>query len=190
MTWFDSLVTRVARIERGVRIALATACAERCLPVYQALREDADEAAFTEALAVGQRVAETGERSPARELELERRLRTLVEDYLDMGYSVLSDAVTVVLRVVQSLDEDESASATAVARALASALSVADGAEAMMLPPARETSGAFQAEEEAWQTAAMDLAEGWHGSVRRGMFASIPPTDGPAWQRRFLSSRR
>ncbi|HYZ64269.1 MAG TPA: hypothetical protein VE650_17605 [Acetobacteraceae bacterium] len=189
MDWFETLVARTSRIQRPARIALACRCAERVRPVYETLREDAAGPLFQDAVEAAWRLAETGQRDP-RLATLRQQLEALLNDYLDMGYSLLSDAVTVAFRAVQATNEEEQDSAIAVARALASALSVADGAEAAIIPPGTETSGAFQKEEEAWQAAALDLCERWRGPASRTMFDPISPPGGPQWVKRFLAALR
>ncbi len=190
MSRFDDLIARVGRIQRLARIALVSQCAERARPVYEALREDSDPTAFTDTIECGWRYAETGLREARVLHDLTGRVGRLLEDYLEMEHALLSDAVKVPLRLLQAMDEEEEASALATARALSSGRAVADGAEAAILPPGRPTTGTFQAEEERWQEAALDIAARWRGPASRSMFSTIVPTEGPQWLRHFLAAQR
>jgi hypothetical protein len=190
MDWFETVMARAARIRLHARVALACQCAERGRPVYKALREDADGAAFTDATEYCWRFAVSGERDAGAILSLTQRIEALIENYTEMDYHLLCDVVTVPLRALQAMQDDDKASAVATARALTSALDVADGAEAAILMPGKQLSGDFLAEEERWQAAALDIAEGWRGYASRSMFASISVGTWPQWVSRFLAARQ
>lgn|SRR5690349_18445353 len=190
MDWFESVIARTARIRLHARVALACQCAERGHEVYKALREDADEAAFADATECGWRFALSGERDASAVLSLTQRIEALIQNYTEMEYHLLCDVITVPLRALQTMQDDEKASAIAAARALASALDVADGAEAAILMAGKQVSGDFLAEEERWQAAALEIAEGWRGYASRSMFASISVDGRPQWIGRFLAAQQ
>jgi hypothetical protein len=190
MDWFETLVARTARIRLHARVALACQCAERDRAVYQALREDADEAAFADATECGWRFAVSGERDAGAILSITQRIEALIDDYTEMDYDLLCNVMTVPLRALQAMQDDEKTSSIATARALTSALDVADGAEAAILMPGKQASEEFLAEEERWQAAALDIAESWRGYASRSMFASISVAGGPQWIGRFLAAQQ
>jgi hypothetical protein len=88
---------------------------------------------------------------------------------------LLASTVTVALRVLESMVQDEEESCLAVARGLLSARRVANGAQAMAdrHTPWEDKTKRARAEEEAWQEAALSLIDGWQGVIKRDMFDGI-----------------
>jgi hypothetical protein len=121
---------------------------------------------------------------------LKQRLKDVIEYYYDDDYQFLADVVTVPLRTLEAIDDDEEASALATARVLTTIINVADCAEVELLPPGRPSTETFEAEEMAWQASALDVAERHGGPANRAMFASISPAGGPQWLRRFLAAQK
>lgn len=178
----DVLVERLSKIERGPRIALACHSAVRIQPVYDACWGGHHDPAYAEAVELAWQHAEAGAVDPSTAARVEAALRDLVDSYYDeVDYALLAKLVTVALRVVEALADDEAASALAVARALYSSLDVAGSAEAETRPPGSSEPEEAEEEEKAWQDAAIGLAEAWRGPASRGMFDTIPPAGGPRW---------
>jgi phage-related tail protein len=89
--------------------------------------------------------------------------------------ALLANPVTVALRVLESMVEDEEQSCLAVARGLLSTLSSAKLAEkrADRHTPREDNMKRAVAEEEAWQDAALSLIDGWKGVAIRDMFDPV-----------------
>lgn len=187
---FDILLERLAKIERAPRVALACQCAVRAQPVYDACWIGDHDPVYAEAVELAWRHAEGGGPDPAAISRIEAALRALLDFYYDEEYQLMANVVTVALRAIQALDEEEAASALAVARALTSCRAVADGAEAEARPPRSREPEEADAEEKAWQVAAIDIAEAWHGPASRDMFDAIPPEGPPRWLQALLASKR
>jgi hypothetical protein len=102
-------------------------------------------------------------------------LQDLVAYYNEEWISVLAKPVTVILRLLESISPDEGASCLAVARGLCSTLAAASSAEAMANwdTPRPARTEVAQAEEAAWQEAALGLIDGWNGFGTRTMFDSL-----------------
>lgn len=193
MDWFETLVARAAGIPLPARVALACQCAERAHPVYQALREDADEAAFMDATECGWRFALSGERDDDAILSITQRIEALLQNYIELDHDLMRNVVTVPLRALQTMQGDEKASALAAARALVSALDidVADLAdEAMLMAVDEEDPQDGMAGEQRWQAAALEIAESWRGHASRSMFTSIGGDGGLQWAAHILATQQ
>jgi hypothetical protein len=187
---FDSLIERMAMIDRGPRIALACQCAVRVQPVYDA-HVGAGDPVYVEAVELAWRYAEGGAGDPEAAARVEAAVRERVDFHYDEeDYALMAEVATVALRAVQALDDHDAESALAVARALISAQEVADSAEAEAQGPFSREPEQAAAEEEAWQEAAIAIAEARHGPAARDMFDAISPAGRPRWLRTLLASKR
>jgi hypothetical protein len=187
---FDSLVERLRVIERGPRIALACQCAVRVQPVYDAHLGEESPVYFA-AVELAWRHAEGGARDPETAARAEAAVRELVDFHYDEeDYALMAEVATVALRAVQALDDQDAASALAVARALSSAQEVADSAEAEAGGPFADEPEQAIAEEKTWQEAAITVAEARQGPAARDMFDAIEPAGPPRWLRTLLAGKR
>jgi hypothetical protein len=91
---------------------------------------------------------------------------------------LLANPLTVALRGLQSMVEDEEESCLAVARGLGSTLSSAQSAGNR--PRDYDNEKRAMAEEEAWQDEALTLIDGWQGVAKRDMFDTIGEKP-PGW---------
>jgi hypothetical protein len=91
---------------------------------------------------------------------------------------LLANPLTVALRGLQSMVEDEEESCLAVARGLGSTLSSAQSAGNR--PRDDDNEKRAMAEEEAWQDEALTLIDGWQGVAKRDMFDTIGEKP-PGW---------
>lgn len=181
MSLGEDLSRRVQGVSRPIRTALAAECGSRVLPVYEeywvgdyfeSVKQSVD---MAWAFACG---------TPFDPAELERCLAELadvVAFYNEEGIDVLSNATTVVLRVLQCLADDEEESLRAVGRAMVSTLGTAQSAESMANrgTPAEPKKKVAMAEEEAWQDRAIAIARSWTDPCTRTMFdgAGAKPAD-------------
>jgi hypothetical protein len=186
MDAFDTLVVQLTKLERGPRIALACQCATRAKPIYDAFGDS--DPAYADAVELAWRGAETDASDPAAFRLVVAGLHALLDFYGEDGYDLMAHVVTVALRAVQALDQDASASALAVARALYSARALAASAEAQVQPPGTRLRDEADAEERTWQQAALRIAEAWHGPVTRDMFDTVP-APGASWLEALLAGR-
>jgi hypothetical protein len=185
----DDLIARLRPASRPARIALAAECGDRVYPIYEEYWVGDYYESVRRSIDIGWSVA-SGEKVDEAEIQkCLAEVQDLVNYYREEGIDVLGAAVTVVLRVLQSLASDEEAHLMAVARGLVSARDTAQSAEAMAnqsTPQANRTKLAMR-EEEAWQSAALALIQEWKGVPTRGMFDPLddkPPKWLVEWRQR------
>lgn len=182
MDSFDALVGRLAKIERGARIALACQSAVRVEPVYDACWGHR-EPAYAAAVELAWRHVAGDDPDPAASIDALTGRLDYYYDEDEEPYALMAQVVTVALRAVEALDADAAASALAVARALYTAIDVAGGAEAETRAPWINEPEEAEAEEQAWQEAAIRIAE--TGPAARDMFDALPSS--PQWLRARLA---
>ena len=191
MSAFADLVARMSRISRHARVGLAAACADNVKPLYESLSEDNDSSAFSQSTDACWRFAETGQEGSVELERLCQRMKDLASYYYDdMDDAYLAELVTVALRALETMSNDEQAAAEAAARALDGALGVAESA----LEECEQRLGAAvePSDEEfsprAWKEATLAVAERHAGLVTKSIFAEIPPPEGKE-VRDFLANR-
>jgi hypothetical protein len=166
---------RASKASPQARTALVSECAERVYPVYEEWWSGSFYVAIRRAIEMGWNFG-CGLKVDD---ELMRTSLDHVQDavayYRDEGTDLLGDTVTVALRVLQAMAPDEEESCLAVARGLLSTRGAAKTAEisADRAMPRPDKTKRADAEEEAWQEAALTLIDGWQGVAKRNMFDGI-----------------
>jgi hypothetical protein len=181
---FDDRQARVARATPQARTALLSASAERVLPVYEEYWVGDYSPAVARSVEIGWASA-LGEPVNADELKsCIAEVQDLVTYYYEEAtrHEVLATAVTVVLRLLQSITPDEEASVLATARGIGSAVEAARAAEwtANWDTPEPVRTERAADEERAWQEAALARIETWTGPLTRTMFDDLGAKP-PAW---------
>jgi hypothetical protein len=185
----DDLIARLRPASRLARIALVAECGDRVYPIYEEYWVGEYYESVRRSIDIGWSVASGAN---VDEVEIQTCLtevQDLVNYYREEGIDVLGAAVTVVLRVLQSLASDEEAHLMAVARGLVSARDTAQSAEAAanQSTPASNRTKVAMREEEAWQTAALALIQESKGVPTRSMFDPLndkPPKWLVEWRQR------
>jgi hypothetical protein len=177
MGLLDNVKLRVRKASPQARTALVSECAERVYPIYEEMWWGSFYISVRRAIEMGWNFGcglPIDEELKARYLEhvldaVTYYLKEATEDRL------LASTVTVALRVLESMVQDEEESCFAVARGLLSARRVANGAEAIAdrHTHREDKTKRARAEEEAWQEAALTLIDGWQGVTKRDMFDGI-----------------
>ncbi len=170
------LKARLQAIPAKVQTALAAACAQRVYKVWEDHWVGDYSAAVKNAVEFGWTYATAPSTGLPDTKSLLTELGALVEYLNDEGISILSNAATVSLRVVETVTTDNVASALALERALGSALFVAKLAGKL----SGQGKDKSQQEELDWQDAALRIAESWQGPCQRTMFDSAAPVP-PQW---------
>jgi hypothetical protein len=157
------------------RTALVSECAERVYPVYEERWSGSFYVAIRRAIEMGWNFGCGIKVDDDQMRTYLDHVQDAVAYYRDEGIDLLGDTVTVALRVLQSMSLDEEESCLAVARGLLSTRDAANAAEAMadLDTPRPDTTARADAEEEAWQEAALTLIDGWQGIAKRDMFDAI-----------------
>ena len=183
----DVYKARLRRLEPRLRTALAAACAERIVRIYEDHWVGTHAEAVAQAVDFGWLVATDA----GAGVDAQRRAVLLGAvreqfDYLsEEGISILATTVGVSLRVLESIDDDVEASVLAAARAFEHELYVAKLAERLSQRPAFRYPKLAEAEELEWHEAVLKRAEGWRGPCARDMFEGlgvVPPRWWEAYQ--------
>jgi hypothetical protein len=182
MTLAQDLVQRVQSATRARRIALASACGKRTLPIYETYWIGNYEESVGQAVELGWSVSLGASVDQQHISSALTELQNLVAFYREEGIDVLAATTTVILRVLQSLSENEEESRQAVGRALVSTLDTARYAEAManQVTPVSQRKKAALAEEEAWQDRAIRIVNAEQLPPTREMFDAAGPYP-PLW---------
>ena len=173
MGMIDTFKQRVRKASLNARTALVSECAERVYPLYEEMWRGSYYVAVRRGIEMGWNFAC---RLPIDE-ELKVRYLKHVLDAVTFFREdatrddLLADPLTVALRVLQSIVEDEEDSCLAVARGLGSTVSSAQSAGDA--PSNDDNAKLALAEEEAWQEEAFTLIDGWQGVAKRDMFDAI-----------------
>jgi hypothetical protein len=173
MGMIDTHKQRVRTASPQARTALVSECAERVYPLYEEMWWGSYYVAVRRAIEMGWNFAcglPIDAELKARYLEHVLDAVTFFREDTTQD-SLLANPLTVALRVLQSMVEDEEESCLAVARGLGSTLSSAQSAG--HTPGDDDTSARAMAEEEAWQEAALARIDGWQGVAKRDMFDAI-----------------
>jgi len=192
MGLLDDRKDQARRMTPLVRTALLAAAAGRVVPVYELNWFGDHYPEVGRSVEVGWAYA-LGEPVDAAELT---RLLAVIEDQVQFYYEddtrddLLASVLTVVLRVLESITPDESASILATARGALTVIDAAGSAEAQvnMRTPRDKRTDSAGGEEEAWVYDAIVLAVTWLSPVRRDMFAAIGANP-PAWYTDWLARR-
>ncbi len=184
MGLLDELKARVARAGPQARTALLSASAERVLPVYEEYWVGDYSPAVARSVEIGWAYALGGDGNAAESRTCIAEVQDLVTYYYEDAtrHEILAHAVTVVLRLLQSICPDEEASVLATARGVSSTIDTAKSAERMAdwdTPTEARTKVAAN-EERAWQEAALARIETWTGPITRTMFDDLGAKP-PAW---------
>lgn len=177
MSLIQKLIERLRPLKPNARIALAAECAERIYPIYEHCWVGTYSELVRRSIEISWAHA-CGEKVDQAELEACLiEVRDLVAFYLeDESIEVLSSTVTVVLRALEAITNNEEDSSLAVSRALLSTLSAAQSAEVMTH---RKIGGEGQIEvamqeEKKWQEMAFRLLENKKDfMICRDMFKSL-----------------
>jgi hypothetical protein len=184
MSRLDDLKARASKANPQARTAFLSACAERVLPIYEDYWVGDYYPSVARSVEIGWTYA-LGADVNAEEL------RTCLDEVQDLvtyyheeptRHEILAAAVTVVLRMLQSITPDEEASIIATARGISSTIDTAKSAEWMAnwdTPEPARTKVAAD-EERKWQEAAIARIENWTGPVTRTMFDDLGAKP-PAW---------
>jgi len=178
----DVYGARLRRLPPRLRTALAAACAERIVRIYQehGVGRPAEEVA--QAIEFGWLQATRAD----ADVDIRRRamLRAAVREQFDVlseeGISILATTVGVALRVLESIDEDAEASVLAAARAFEHELYVAKLAERLSHRPSFRYPKLAEPEELEWHEDVLKRAEGWSGPCEREMFSGLGAAP-PRW---------
>jgi hypothetical protein len=183
MSLGEDLSRRVRDVSREVRTALAAECGSRVLPVYEEywVGTYADSIPRSVEIAWAYACGTPFDRAEVQGCLIE--VTDVVAFYREEGNDILSNATTVVLRVLQCLDSDDDESLRAVGRAMVSVLNTAQSAESMANrgTPTEPKKKFAVAEEEAWQDRAVTIARGWTGGVAQRTMFDAAGAKPPAW---------
>jgi hypothetical protein len=197
MGFLDNVKLRVRQASPQARSALVSECAERVYPIYEEMWWGSFYVAVRRAIEMGWNFGCGLPIDAALKGRYLEHVQDAVTFYREEATedALLANPVTVALRVLESMVEDEEQSCLAVARGLLSTLNSAKVAEAMAdrHTPRDDNMKRAVAEEEAWQEAALTLIDGWQGVAKRDMFDGIgekPPDWLFDWRmRRYRADR-
>jgi hypothetical protein len=190
MSLIKDLTERVRGANRHARTALVAECGVRTVPVYEQCWIGAHYESVNRSIEIGWAFATGANVDPGEVQACLAELQYVVAFYHEEGNAVLANAVTVSLRILQSLSMNDEESLLAVARGLTTTVDVAQAAETMAnrgLPSARK-QGIAIAEEQAWRERAIAVAVGWQGVADRSMFDAIAAKP-PLWFTDWLKRR-
>lgn len=182
MSLIKDLTEHVRGANRHARTALVAACGVRTLPIYEHFWSGTYYESVGRSVEIGWSFA-TGENVDPGEV---RACLAELQDAVAFNYeeenTVLANAVTVSLRILQSLSMNDEESILAVARGLTTTADVAQAAETMANRgnPSGRKLGIAIAEEQAWRERAIAVAVGWQGVASRSMFDTIA-AEPPMW---------
>lgn len=184
MGLLDEHRARAARATLQARIALLSASAERILPVYEEYWVGDYCPAVARSVEIGWAYATDATMNGEELQKCLNEVQDLVTYYYEDATrnEVLATAVTVVLRLLQSITPDAESSILATARGIGSAIEAAKNAEWMAnwdTPKAEQTEVAAD-EERAWQEASLSRIESWTGPITWAMFDDLGSKT-PAW---------
>jgi hypothetical protein len=180
MGMIDTFKQRVREASPQARTALVSECAERVYPLYEEMWGGSYYVAVRRGIEMGWNFAcglPIDEDLKARLLEHMLDAVTFFREDATRD-DLLANPLTVALRGLQSMVEDEEESCLAVARGLGSTLSSAQSAGNR--PRDDDNEKRAMAEEEAWQDEALTLIDGWQGVAKRDMFDTIGEKP-PGW---------
>jgi hypothetical protein len=184
----DEREERLQRLSPLARTAICAACSDRVIQIYKDHWIGDYWAEPAEALELAWSYA-GGASVPGERLALLKdRLTDLVKYLAEEGVNILTSSVQVPRRALESIDPDVEASALAVDRALDSALWCAQIAESI-LHRSKAGPALAEAEEEAWQERAIDIAERSKGPLSRKDFEAAGPTP-PDWWKAYQAGER
>jgi hypothetical protein len=177
MGMLETLKMRASKASPLARTALVSECAERVYPIYEEMWWGSFYVAVRRAIEMGWNFGCGLPIDAALKGRYLEHVQDAVTFYREEATedALLANPVTVALRVLESMVEDEEQSCLAVARGLLSTLNSAKVAEAMAdrHTPRDDNMKRAVAEEEAWQEAALTLIDGWNGVAKRNMFDGI-----------------
>lgn len=180
MNWLEmedkDLKATLQAISPKVQTALATACAERVYKIWEEHWVGDYSTSVKEAINLGWEYATNPAVNPDKQKNLLDDLLPLVDYLNEESLGILASAVTVSLRIVESIIDDKVASALALERGLGSALFVAKLAGKI----SKYGKDKAQQEELDWQEAALKAAKTWQGPCHRQMFDGLGTTP-PQW---------
>ncbi len=180
MTWLEmkdeDLKAMLRALSPKLQTALATACAERVYRVWEEHWVGDYSPSVKDTVELGWAYVTDTEVSRGKRKKLLADIRPLVAYLNEDGLTILASAVTVSLRVLESMTDDNQASALALQRALGSALYVAKLAGQISGQGAEES----EKEEMDWQEAALARAKTWQQPCDRKMFDGLGETP-PKW---------
>jgi hypothetical protein len=181
MNWLEMedkyLKASLQSIYPNAQTALTAACAERVYMVWEDHWVGDYSTSVKDAVAFGWEYATNPATSIDKRQDIIDDLLPIVEYLNEEGITVLASSVNVSLRVMESVSDDNSASALALKRALGSTLHVAKLAGKI----SKYGKDKAQQEELAWQAAALEVAKTWQEPCHRQMFDGLGPTPSQWW---------
>lgn len=189
MSLIKDLAERVRSANRHARTALVAECGVRAIPVYEQYWIGTHYESVGRSVEIGWAFATGSNVDPGEVQNCLAEVQDVAAFYHEEGIAVLANAVTVGLRILQSLSVNDEESLLAVARGLTTAADVAQAAETMANrgDPSAKKQGAAIAEEQAWREQAIAVAVGWQGLADRRMFDAVaakPPLWFTDWLKR------
>lgn len=182
MSLIKGLTERVRGANRHARTALVTACGVRTVPVYEQCWIGTYYESVGRSVEIGWSFATGADVDPGEVRACLAEVQDVVAFYHEEGNAVLANAVTVSLRILQSLSMNNEESLLAVARGLTTTADVAQAVETMANRghPSGRQQGIAIAEEQAWRERAIAVVVGWQGVADQSMFDAIA-AEPPMW---------
>ncbi|GAB5542843.1 MAG: hypothetical protein SangKO_026030 [Sandaracinaceae bacterium] len=171
-------------------LALAAACGDRVVRVYEEFWVGSHTPRVSESIDLAWAAACDSESPPADALaDSIEEVADFVAYYHEEGIGMLASVVTTSLRILQCIaSENDEDAAIAACRACGSSLYVAIIADSCIhgRRPDRPRPGDAESEERSWQEAAIERIRE-PGAASRGMFDDLGPTP-PVWWTRYQTA--